>query len=64
MGQRVELEGGNETKTVTLTMSLQITGKVVDDATGKPIPQFNVTEGMIVNHPDLPNQTEIYCPPS
>ena len=59
MGQRVELEGGKETKTITLAMSLQIAGKVVDDATGKPIPQFNVTEGMIVNHPDLPNQTEI-----
>ena len=47
MGRTVSVEGGGEPITVTLTLSLQITGKVVDDATGKKIPEFAVIEGIV-----------------
>lgn len=54
MGQRVNLEGGGETKIVTLAFTLQITGKVVDDKTGKPIAKFDVTEGLDTARSDRP----------
>lgn len=47
MGQQINVEGGKEMKTVTLTTALLITGTVVDDTTGKAIPEFTVTEGLV-----------------
>ena len=51
--REITVEGGMELETVTLTSPLQITGKVVDDATGKPIPAFRVTEGIIWDRLDV-----------
>ncbi len=61
MGQRaVDVEGGMEPKTITLAYSLEITGKVVEDTTGKAIDSFRVTEGFYLEMPalrNLPHQT-------
>lgn len=51
MGRTISVEGGGEPTTVTLTLALQIAGKVVDDATGKKIPKFAVIEGLVFNRP-------------